>query len=136
MGVTVSQFILWEKLKGIKFHRAVMPEDAADSKLRLICKVDASDKLIVQGCWAGFRRRNGEWSCQHILSRTLLADRNSTIPKMELQSLTNGSNMCWLIRKILVDWVHDYILCGDSVISLCWVSSEKKSLSIFHRNGA
>ena len=30
--------------------------------------------------------------------------------------------------------MQDYILCGDSAISLCWVSSEKKSLSIFHRN--
>ena len=130
----VHQFILWEKLRGLKFDRAVMPEDAVDSKLRLICMADASDKLIVQGCWAGFKRQSGAWSCQHILSRTLLADKNSTIPKMELQSLANGSNMCWIVRKILADWVHDYILCGDSVISLCWVSSEKKSLSIFHRN--
>ena len=130
----VSQFILWEKLRGLRFDRAVMPQDAIDSKMRLICLVDASDKIVVQGCWGGFRRRSGEWSCQHILSRTLLADKNSTIPKMELQSLTNGGNMCWLIRKLLTDWVHDYIVCGDSVISLCWVSSEKKSLSIFHRN--
>ena len=130
----VHQFILWEKLRGLKFDRAVMPEDAVDSKLRLICMADASDKLIVQGCWAGFKRQSGAWSCQHILSRTLLADKNSTIPKMELQSLANGSNMCWIVRKVLADWVHDYILCGDSVISLCWVSSEKKSLSIFHRN--
>ena len=42
--------------------------------------------------------------------------------------------MCWLVRKMLADWVADYIICGDSVIALCWVSSEKKSLSMFHRN--
>ena len=53
---------------------------------------------------------------------------------MELQSLTNGSNLCWLVRKTLSDWVHQYVICGDSVISLCWVSAEKKSLSMYHRN--
>jgi hypothetical protein len=48
-----------------------------------------------------FRRKTGGWSCQHILSRTLLAEKNSTIPKGELQSLTNASNMCWLLKKPL-----------------------------------
>ena len=42
--------------------------------------------------------------------------------------------MCWIVRKILEDWVDDYILCGDSVIALCWASTEKKSLSLYHRN--
>ena len=130
----LEQFLLWERLRGMKFERAVMPENAIDSKMRLICKVDATDRIIVQGVWAGFRVSSDEWSCQHLISRTLLADKNSTIPKMELQSLTNGSNLCWLVRKTLSDWVHQYVICGDSVISLCWVSAEKKSLSMYHRN--
>ena len=111
-----------------------MPHDAIDSKMRIICNVDATEKLLVQGCWAGFRTKSGAWSCQHLLSRTLLADKNSAVPKMELQALTNGSNMCMMVRKILADWVSEYIVCGDSVISLCWVSAERKSLSMFHRN--
>ena len=28
-----------------------------------------------------------------------LAGLSLAIPKMELQSLTNGSNLCWLVRK-------------------------------------
>ena len=28
----------------------------------------------------------------------------------------------------------EYIICSDSIIALCWVSSEKKSLSMYHRN--
>ena len=130
----VAQFLLWEKLRGLHFERAVMPPDAKDNKMRLIVNVDASNKMLVQGCWAGFKKKDGSWSCQHILSRILLAGKNSTIPKSELQALTNGSNMCWLVRKMLADWVDHYIICGDSVIALCWVSSEKKSLSMFHRN--
>ena len=130
----LSQFLLWEKLRGMRFQRAVMPEDAADSKLRLIVKVDAANKMMVQGCWGGFRKKSGNWSCQHLLARVILSGKNSTIPKLELQSLTNGSNMCWLLRKMLDDWVENYIVCSDSNIALCWVSSEKSSLSMFHRN--
>ena len=130
----LSQFMLWETLRGLRFDRAVMPVDAVDKKLRLIMLCDASNTMLVAGCWGGFQRKTGEWSCKHILSRTLLAEKNSTIPKGELQSLTNASNMCWLIRKLLTEWVDSYILCGDSVIALCWVSSEKRSLSMFHRN--
>ena len=122
----LAQFLLWEKLRGLRFERAVMPEDALDSRMRLIEKVAAANKMMVQGCWGGFRKKSGGWSCQQLLSRTLLSGKNSTIPKLELQSLTNGSNMCWLVRKMLADWVEDYIICGDSVIALCWVSSEKK----------
>ena len=130
----VGQFQLWEKLRGLQFTRAVMPEDAVDCKLRLIVKCDFALKMLVVGAWGGFRKQSGGWSCQHILSRTLLSEKNTTIPKGELQSLTNASNMCWLLRKMLSDWVDDYIICGDSIIALCWVSSEKKSLSMYHRN--
>ena len=128
------QFMQWEKLRGLQFNRAVMPVDAVDGKLRLIVLCDAANKMLVIGCWGGFRRSTGEFSCQHLLSRTLLAEKNSTIPKGELQSLTNASNMCWLLRKMLEEWVDSYIICGDSVIALCWVSSEKKSLGMYHRN--
>ena len=130
----LKQFILWEKLCGLKFDRAVMPMDAVDSKLRIIVLADYAKKLHVIGSWGGFKLKSGNWSCKHILSRNLLADKNQTIPKGELQSLTNASNMCWLLRKILSDWVESYVICGDSVIALCWVSAENKSLSMFHRN--
>ena len=41
----LSQFMLWEKLRGLKFDRAVMPEDAIDSKLRLIILADFSNRM-------------------------------------------------------------------------------------------
>ena len=103
----IRQFQLWEQLRGLKFTRSVMPDDAVDSKMRLIVKGDFALKMLVVGGWGGFRKQSGGWSCQHILSRTLLAEKNTTIPKGELQSLTNASNMCWLLRKLLTDWVED-----------------------------
>ena len=121
-------------MKGIKFSRARMPTDAIDDKLRLIGAVDAASNLKIAGVWAGFRRRNGEYSCQLLIGRSLLSSEDSTIPKEELEALTAGSNLLWICRMALSGWVDEYLLVGDSVISICWVCSEKKRLSLFHRN--
>ena len=130
----LKQFLFWEKLRGLKFERAVMPSDAVNSRMRLIVMGDFAKRGQVVGAWAGFKKSTGQWSCQHLLSRSLLAERNQTIPKGELQVLTNASNMCWVLRKMLSYWISDFIVCGDSVIALCWTSAEKKTLSMFHRN--
>ena len=48
--------------------------------------------------------------------------------------MTGGSNLGWLVRLALADWVEQTILFSDSLIALCWVTSENKQLSMFHRN--
>ena len=45
-----------------------------------------------------------------------------------------GSNLGWILKQALKDWASSFILIGDSMIALSWVSSEKKRLSLFHRN--
>ena len=69
-----------------------------------------------------------------MLGRGLLTAEDSTIPKNELTALTGGSNMAWLLRNALKEWVDHFILISDSVIALCWVTADKKQLSLFHRN--
>ena len=127
---------LWrlEKLKGIRFTRPRMPLDAVDSKMRLIAACDASNSVKIMGVWAGFKRKGGMYSSQLLIGRSLLSREYSTIPKEELEALTAGSNLLWMCRSALGDWVTDYLLIGDSSISICWVCSERKRLSLFHRN--
>ena len=48
--------------------------------------------------------------------------------------MTIGSNLLAVCRKALEGWLEDYSLFSDSVISICWVTSEKKRLSLYHRN--
>ena len=67
-----------------------------------------------------------------MIGRSLLA--NGTIPQEELEAMTIGSNLLWICRKALEGWLDYFYLFGDSVIAICWVFSEKKRLSIFHRN--
>ena len=86
------------------------------------------------GCWVGFRRPGGVWSCQQLIGRALLADEDSTIPKNELQSLCGGANLSWIVKQALGSWVESSLLAGDSEIALCWTTSENKPLGIFHRN--
>ena len=77
---------------------------------------------------------DGSWACQLLLGRGLLAPVDSTIPKNELESLTGGSNLSWIVSKALSDWVDSSILVVDSLIALCWVIGEHKKLSMYHRN--
>ena len=126
---------LWRlyKLQGLKFNRAKIPFDAKNTKLHLVGCVDAADSLKIMGVWARFERKSGGFSSQLLIGRSLLS-RGGTIPKEELEAMTAGSNLLWICRQALEGWLEDYSLYGDSVISLCWITSENKRLSLFHRN--
>ena len=127
---------LWrlETLRGLKFQRARMPDNAASTEMDLIVAVDAAQHIKMVGAWARFRLTTGDFSCQLVIGRSLLAEEDASIPKNELEALTMGSNLGWILRQSLESWVSSYILIGDSTIALCWLTSEKKRLSLFHRN--
>ena len=75
-----------------------MPEGAVSTSMDLIIAVDAAEEVKMAGAWGRFRLKSGLFSCQHVLGRSLLADKDSTIPKVELDALTIGSNMGWILR--------------------------------------
>ena len=102
--------------------------------MNLVAAVDASNELKIAGVWARFLRKNGEYSSQLIIGRSLLVKEGSSIPKEELEAATIGSNLLWIVRKALDKWLGSYVLLVDSVIALCWITSENKILSLFHRN--
>ena len=131
----LKNFMLLERLRGMKFQRAMMPSDAVSSRMNLIVAGDVAEANVEMfGAWARFKRKNGTYSCQQILGRSLLADEDSTMPKKELNVLTRSSNMGWLLNLMLDDWMESYIVIGDSTIAFCWTTSERKRLSLFHRN--
>ena len=129
----VTNLWLVEQLRGMKFNRAVMPIDAVNCDMRLLTSVDAAKPSLIMGCWGGFKLQNGTWSNQLVLGRCLLS-KNESIPKSELDALCGGSNMSWVVRNALDDWLKESYLFGDSMISLCWLTSEKLRLELFHRN--
>ena len=128
----VDNFWQLEKLRGIKFKRARMPSNAVSSKMDLIASGDAAKEVKITGVWGRFQLDDGTYSCQNLIGRSLLAD--DTIPKNELEGLSMTSNLTWILRQSLENWISDYIVLNDSMISLCWTKSDKKRLSLFHRN--
>ena len=128
----VKNFLLIEQLRGLRYNRARIPETALDSKMRLITLVDAAEQIVNVVTYCGFRLRDGGWSNQHLIGRSVLG--TSTIPRNELQGLTGGSNLSWIVRKSLHDWVDESILAGDSEIALHWNISDSRKLSMWHRN--
>ena len=130
----LHNFWKMESLRGIKFERARMPPDAISPDMDLIAAGDAAEYVKIVGVWGRFRLKSGKFSCQLLIGRSLLAAEDATIPKSELDVLMMTSNLCWIVQLALEKWVKSYIAIGDSTISLCWVISEKKRLSLYHRN--
>ena len=130
----ITNFWRIQKLKGLQYNRAIIPTDAVNTNMELVAVGDAANDLKICGVWGRFLRQNGEYSSQLIIGRSLLGKENSSIPKEELEAMTATSNLLWMVRRALSEWVVDYMLLSDSVISLCWVTNENKRLSLFHRN--
>ena len=87
----VDNFWMVEKLRGIRFKRAKMPEDALDCKMDIITAGDAAEDSKIAAAWARFKLKDGSYSCQHLIGRSLLA--SSTTPKDELDALTMTANL-------------------------------------------
>ena len=78
--------------------------------MRLITGVDAALEALIMGCWGGFQLDDGTWSCRHIIGRGLLGNPEGTIPKLELDAMCGGSNLSWIVKKALGDWITSSIL--------------------------
>ena len=129
----IVEFLRLESLKGICFDRPIMPENAVNSKIRLIGLTDASKSVIMVGVWGGFELPDGSFSCKLIIGRSILA-KDITIPKLELDGACYGANLGWTVCNALKVWSYNYLQGSDSSIALCWITSEQLRLNEFHRN--
>ena len=132
----LKEFMFVEKLRSFKFKRAKMPEDALDCKMRILCGGDAAEDVLVLGAWGGFRKRDGGWSCQLLVGKSLLCAESWTIPMGELVALMGSSNLTWTLGLALTEWLQTDSIYNfsDSIIALCWATTEGKKMSTFHRN--
>ena len=133
----VKNFHFLEQLRGLKFARARMPEEAISTEMDLIIAGDTAKSYVkIVAVWGRFKLPNNRYSYQLIIGRSLLGDEDSSIPKEELESLAMCSNLGWIVRNMLEKWISSYIVISDSTIALSWVMSDKNRLSLFHRNRA
>ena len=90
-----------------------MPLDAVDSRLRLLGAGDAALESEIMGVWGGFRRKCGSWSCQLIMGRGILAVKDGTVPRNELEAACGTACLLTVTMKALKNWVSDYFMFID-----------------------
>ena len=77
-----------------------MPSTAIDGKMDLIVAGDtAKEFVVICGVWCRFKLNDGSYSWQHLISRSLLGDKDSTIPKDPRRNCK-----CWQWLQILNGW--------------------------------
>ena len=64
----MKKFWILEELRGLSLNRAMMPEDEANSRARMIVLVDAALEELMMTLYIGFERIGVGWSCQILIS--------------------------------------------------------------------
>ena len=72
----------------IRFHRALVPEDAAHLDIETIEVADAGKDLLCTAVYARVKRRIGEYSCQLVFARTkVIRDTRLHVHALNLEQL-------------------------------------------------
>ena len=128
----VKNFILVEELRNIQYHRPRIPVDAVSTRARLTLVVDAAKEVIMIDIYIGFKKKDGTWSNEHLISRSALC--NMTTPRNEMAAMVGGANLLFVVIKALLKFVEEHISCCDSEIVLNWIFSDHRRLDTWHRN--
>ena len=99
-NVWAANFDLIQEIGNIRFHRAVVPEDAVSLDIETIDTADAGENLVCAAIYARFKRRNGDYSSQLIFARTKVV-HGITIPRAELVAALLNASTGYIIRLSL-----------------------------------
>ena len=75
----VQNFIMLEKLRSVHYYRPRIPADAVSEVARIILLVDAAEEVLMVTVYIGFKKKDGSWSCEHLIGRSSLC--KMTIPR-------------------------------------------------------
>lgn len=131
----ISNFEMIQELKNLRFNRAVIPEDAISTD---ISTLDFGDATMSVACcvaiYARFKRRNGQYSCQLILSRTKLIEEGTNQPRSELVGALLNAHTGHIVKRSLGRFHKDHLKITDSEIVLYWLVNHEKPLKQWTRN--
>ena len=122
-----------QELRGLRFNRALIPKNAANTMISLVVSVDASQHIAVACVHARVLLQDGSYSCQLVLGRSKLVTE-STIPKGELRAATIGASTGFIVAKNLGKYFDQAIFVTDSTISLYWINQDERPLKVGVRN--
>ena len=80
----LSHFEMMQEIKDVKYQRAIVPPDAVDLKIDTIDFGDVRKDIVCVAIYARFKRRNGKYSCQLVLSRSKLVPDKMSLSRAEM----------------------------------------------------
>ena len=95
---------------------------------------DASHSMACIAIYVRFLRRNGEFSCQLLFSRTRTVPKDHFQPQGELYAALINSHTGETVRRSISKWHKSSIKLTDSQIVLHWIDNEEKPLKQWVRN--
>ena len=129
-----GNFELIKEIGTLKFRRAVVPEDAVNLDMNTLDFGDASHSMACIAIYVRFLRRNGEFSCQLLFSRTRTVPKDHSQPRGELYAALINSHTGETVRRSISKWHKSSIKLTDSQIVLHWIDNEEKPLKQWVRN--
>ena len=128
------QFPAYERNRYTRFKRAVVPEDDVNMDINTLDFGDASPWMACIAIYARFLRKNGEYSCQLIFSRTRTIPKEYIQSRGELCAALINSHTGETVRRSISKWHKSSIKLTDSQIVLHWIDNEEKPLKQWVRN--
>ena len=133
--IWLENFDLMESLEGMRWPRAVIPQDAASRDIELIGAGDASEKMAAAACYIRFQRKDGSYSCQLLAAKSKIVSEDITLPRAELLAATLNTHVTEIIKRSLKRQnVVNTVYVLDSEIALHWITSTTKRLKPWVRN--
>ena len=129
----VKNLKIIQKLKNVKFPRCVIPKDFAEEKVELIVSCDASQETAAAVVHARVKKRNGDYSCNILASKSKLVS-TSTIPIAELKAARIAVSLAYVAQSVLGDKHKKTIFVTDSSIVLHWIHADSRPLPTVVRN--
>ncbi len=130
----ISHFDMIAELKNLRYHRAVIPEDAVNVNAELLDFGDASKVLICAAIYVRFKRKNGEHSCQLLLGKTKIVPEGMSQPRAELYAALVNTHSGEIVRRSLGKFHQNSTKFTDSQIALHWICNEELTLKEWPRN--
>ena len=132
--IWVSHFEMMKELGSVRFKRAVIPEDAIDTRVETIDVGDASETMICIAIYARFRRKSGGYSCQLVFSRSKVVPRDMSVPRAELLAASLNASTGFIVKKAFGDHHQDSLKLTDSQVALHWIGCPRTKLKTWVRN--
>ena len=129
-----SHFETMKEIKTLRYKRAIVPADAIDLNVTTIDAGDASQSIVCVSIYARFRRKNGQYSCQQVLSRSRLVPDGMSLPRAELYAALLNTYTGEIVKRSFYQWHQGSTKLTDSQIVLHWISNDEKPLKQWVRN--